>query len=84
MIKDYFIVYNPTSGKGKSNKIINDLKIDLDKIGKMYDIKKTQYPNHAKKICQNIKVQNIHSQSHVYLLDVCFCPYMVFEIILFV
>ena len=55
MIKDYFIVYNPTSGKGKSNKIIKDLKIDLDKIGKMYDIKKTQYPNHAKKICQNIK-----------------------------
>jgi len=55
MIKDYFILYNPTSGKGKSHKIINNLKIDLNKIGKKYDIEKTKYPNHAKNICQNIK-----------------------------
>ena len=55
MTKDYFIIYNPKSGKGKSKSIIINLINDLKKIGKNYDIKATEYSNHAKDICQNIK-----------------------------
>ena len=55
MTKDYFIIYNPKSGKGKSKSIIINLINDLKKIGKSYDIKATEYSNHANDICQNIK-----------------------------
>ena len=48
-------MYNPKSGKGKSKKIIINLIDDLKKIGKSYDIKATEYSNHAKDICQKIK-----------------------------
>jgi len=54
-MKDYFVIYNPISGKGRSKKIIKHLINDLKKEEKNYNIKATKYPNHAKEICRSIK-----------------------------
>ena len=65
MIKDYFIIFNPQSGKGKSKKIVIKLKNEFKKRGIDYDIKSTQFPKHAIDICKNIKGYSARQRNRV-------------------
>ena len=53
-IENYYVIYNPISGNGKSKLLINKLKSDLSKQNKTFQIIKTEYPGHAKEICSNL------------------------------
>ena len=56
--EDYYILYNPISGSGKSNRIIKKLSLDLKAKNKSFLLCKSQYPGHIKILCQNIREYN--------------------------
>ena len=54
LTKDYCIIYNATSGNGKSINILDIFTKDLKKTNKSYKIIKTEYSGHAKEIASQI------------------------------
>ena len=52
--ENYYVIYNPISGNGKSKLLLNKLKYDLSTLNKTFQITKTEYPGHTKEICSNL------------------------------
>ena len=54
-IEDYFIIVNPISGNGKSEKLLKSLIDNFENKSITHKIIITEYSGHAKKICKNLK-----------------------------